>query len=40
MIQTGYSSWDSFCYPTKEEAKENLMKIKKAMDEGQESIEL
>ena len=40
MIQTGYGSWDSFCYPTKEEAKENLLKIKKAMDEGQESIEL
>lgn len=40
MIQTGYCSWDSFCYPTKEEAKENLLKIKKAMDEEQESIEL
>lgn len=40
MIQTGYCSWDSFCYPTKEEAKENLLKIKKAMDEGQESVEL
>lgn len=40
MIQTGYSSWDAFCYPTKEEAKENLLKIKKAMDEGLYSIEL
>ncbi len=40
MIQTGYACWDRFCYPTKEEAKENLLKIKKAMDEGRESIEL
>ena len=40
MIQTGYGSWDCFCYSTKEEAKENLLKIKKAMDEGLESIEL
>lgn len=40
MIQTGYGSWDSFRYPTKEEAKENLLKIKKAMDEGLASIEL
>ena len=40
MIQTGYGSWESFRYPTKEEAKENLLKIKKAMDEGLESIEL
>ena len=40
MIQTGYASWDRFHYATKEEAKENLLKIKKAMDEGLESIEL
>ena len=40
MIQTGYACWDRFCYSTKEEAKENLLKIKKAMDEGLESIEL
>ena len=40
MIQTGYGSWDSFRYPTREEARENLLKIKKAMDEGLESIEL
>ena len=40
MIQTGYGSWESFRYSTKEEAKENLLKIKKAMDEGLESIEL
>lgn len=40
MIQTGYACWDRFRYPTKEEAKENLLKIKKAMDEGLESIEL
>lgn len=40
MIQTSYGSWDSFRYPTKEEAKENLLKIKKAMDEGLASIEL
>lgn len=40
MIQTDYSSWDRFCYATKEEAKENLLKIKKAMDEGLSSIEL
>ena len=39
-IQTRSNSWDSFHYPTKEEAKENLLKIKKAMDEGLESIEL
>ena len=39
-IQTRNNSWDSFHYPTKEEAKENLLKIKKAMDEGLESIEL
>ena len=39
-IQTGSCSWDIFHYPTKEEAKENLQKIKKAMDEGLESIEL
>ena len=40
MIQTGYACWDRFQYPTREEAKENLLKIKKAMDEGLESIEL
>ena len=40
MIQTGYACWDRFHYATKEEAKENLLKIKKAMDEGLESIEL
>ena len=40
MIQTGYGSWESFRYSTKEEAKENLLKIKKAMDEGLESVEL
>lgn len=39
-IQTGSCSWDTFHYPTKEEAKENLLKIKKAMDEGLTSIEL
>ena len=39
-IQTGAYSWDHFRYPTKEEAKENLLKIKKAMDEGLENIEL
>ena len=40
MVQTGYACWDRFRYSTKEEAKENLLKIKKAMDEGLESIEL
>ena len=39
-IQTRSNCWEAFHYPTKEEAKENLLKIKKAMDEGLESVEL
>ena len=39
-IQTRVSAWDAFHYLTKEEAKENLLKIKQAMDAGLESIAL
>ena len=39
-IQTGSCSWDTFHYATKEEAKENLLKIKKAMDGCLPSVEL
>ena len=39
-IQSGSNHWEVFHYPTKEEARENLLKIKKAMDEGLESVEL